>query len=551
MLCDIDLPVIIIIGVKSFAWTVFGDPNDGYVTQTAIRYPKAGSPNPSVKLHVVSVASLFTSELLAPEHLLSVEHYLMQVHWLSSSLVCALWMDRLQQNAVFAVYNITIGDVPGAPYSAAFTLNITSQTWIENYPMTSTVDGDAIVVKMPRPEGQRFVHLALIRIPASGSSLETVYLTSGDWEVTQILYVSRMHVAFESTIPGRQYRQVYRVPIEQTDVVNPECVTCSCGDPKSCGYNSFSFNPGQQYVLQHCHGPGVPQTLLSNIQTNGTAVVKAIMEDNQALLNATKEYFIPEPEFLTIEAGGVKMPAMRLKPSDGSSKYPTLFYAYNGPLSYSVAASYTLSGTRGRWHAELIGQYGFQIIIVDGRGTGYLGDVYGKAQYRRLGVVETEDQIAAARYAVEHLNADGSKLAFWGWSYGGYMASMLATSGTGVYAACIAVAPVTDWRYYDTAYTERFMRLPTPEDNLANYASTSILSRTGSFNNTKFMLIHGTADDNVHFQNTAQLVRAMVESEVDFRLQFYTDKAHSLSGSHTQKHLYRNMGQFLRSALNV
>ncbi|CAI8006714.1 Prolyl endopeptidase FAP [Geodia barretti] len=229
-----------------------------------------------------------------------------------------------------------------------------------------------------------------------------------------------------------------------------------------------------------------------------------------------------------------------------SRQYPVLVYVYGGPYSQQVADRSLLSSLS---LVYLCSNLSLIVAKVDGRGTGFRGDNFKYAVYKNLGHFETIDQIRAGRYLQSMGFVDGSRLAIYGSSYGGYMAGMVGSSGSGVFSTAISQSPVTTWYYYDSAYTERYMDLP--QNNRQAYEESSVLYRAGNLSDVDYLLIHGTGDDNVHFQNTAQLVQALTEKEVQFRVQFYTDKAHSLSGQPTRYHLYELIRDFLAESFDL
>jgi len=200
---------------------------------------------------------------------------------------------------------------------------------------------------------------------------------------------------------------------------------------------------------------------------------------------------------------------------------------YGGPSTQKVTDRYSYG-----FDHFLVSSHDIILINFDARGAGYYGYKFMYAVYKQLGHYEAVDAVNVGKYLKTQPYVDPKKIAIWGWSYGGFYSSTVMGMDSDVITTAVAVAPVTDWRYYDTVYTERYMGLPTPEDNIAGYQSTSVLSMTKNFRGKNFLLIHGTADDNVHFQNAAQLSAALVKDKVKFRGQFYTDKRHSIQTSH-------------------
>uniref|UniRef100_A0AAY4BWB2 Dipeptidyl-peptidase IV n=1 Tax=Denticeps clupeoides TaxID=299321 RepID=A0AAY4BWB2_9TELE len=257
-----------------------------------------------------------------------------------------------------------------------------------------------------------------------------------------------------------------------------------------------------------------------------------ILEDNSELESILKEFHRPTTQRdLWYQ--------MMLPPNfDKSKKYPLLIYVYGGPASQTTDFSFRLG-----WSTYLASTEGVIVANFDGRGSGYQGDEVMHAIYQRLGTYEVEDQISAVRKFIDMGFIDTERIAIWGWSYGGYVTSMALGAGTGLFKCGIAVAPVAKWDYYDAVYTERYMS--RPDENVDGYKNSTVMSRAKNFQSVEYLLIHGTADDNVHFQQAAQISKALVDEKVDFEAMWYTDKDHTLAGS-ARYHVYNHMTHFLQ-----
>jgi dipeptidyl-peptidase-4 len=266
-----------------------------------------------------------------------------------------------------------------------------------------------------------------------------------------------------------------------------------------------------------------------------------VLEGNEALREAMAEYGFAPTEFLTVPtASGQELNAWMIKPMDfdPARKYPLFIYVYGGPESQNVVDAW---GRRGPWF-QMLTQKGYIVACVDNRGTNGRGEAFRKATYRQLGKLETIDQVEAAQWfgALDYI--DRERIGMFGWSYGGFMTSLCMTKGNGTLRMGIAVAPVTNWRYYDTIYTERFMR--TPQENPEGYDHNSPIHFANTLKG-KFLLIHGTGDDNVHFQNSVDFSEALVQANKQFEMQFYPNKSHGISGGNTTIHLYSRMTDFI------
>ncbi len=259
------------------------------------------------------------------------------------------------------------------------------------------------------------------------------------------------------------------------------------------------------------------------------------------------EYALSQAEFIKVpNRHGDSLNGWMLKPTnfDPAKKYPVLFVNYGGPGSQQVANRF---GAVNFWH-QMLAQKGYILVSVDNTGTGFRGEEFKKKTYLQLGKLEIEDQIDAAKWLAQKPFVDGKNIGHWGWSYGGFMSSLAITKGADIFSAAIAVAPVTSWRYYDNIYTERYMR--TPQENQKGYDENAPINFVDQIKG-KYLLIHGTADDNVHFQNSVQMITALVKANVDFETMYYPNKNHGISGGadNTSFHLWSKMTNWIYNNL--
>jgi len=224
---------------------------------------------------------------------------------------------------------------------------------------------------------------------------------------------------------------------------------------------------------------------------------------------------------------------------DPKGTYPLLMNVYGGPASQTVLKTFDQVG----FHAYISSQFSVIIASVDGRGTGARGSAWEKQTYKKLGVIESEDQIIAAKYFQTLGYVQKDKIGIWGWSYGGFMTCFVMSAPNTPFKYGVSVAPVTNWKFYDSVYTERYMQ--TPQENPKGYEETSILSRVANIKDYSLLIAHGTGDDNVHFQNTAELVKVLIDSGKQFEVMFYTNRDHSISSNGARHHLYRLLSDFL------
>lgn len=351
-------------------------------------------------------------------------------------------------------------------------------------------------------------------------------LTSGNYDVTALLSVNDEAglVFYEAADESPLRRNIYKININKGQ---PQKLS------QKVGYNTASFSSEGKYFVNRWSDEATP-TQISLHDGNGKQV--RVLEDNQSVRERVSVAQLPKREFISVTAadGVSSLNGWLLKPRDfnAAKKYPVVMIQYSGPNSQQVLDRYSPD-----WYYALLDE-GFIVACVDGRGTGARGEEFRKGTYLNLGIKESDDQIAAARYLGSLPYVDAKAIGIWGWSYGGYNVLMSMSRGNGVFKAGVAIAPVTDWRFYDTIYTERFMR--TPEQNHDGYANGSALDLASQLQGN-LLLIHGTSDDNVHFQNSVEYVRAMVNAGKHFDQFFFPDKNHSIYGGNTRKYLYEKV----------
>ena len=263
------------------------------------------------------------------------------------------------------------------------------------------------------------------------------------------------------------------------------------------------------------------------------------------MLEQLKPYNLSSKEFSTLNVNGNDLNMWMIKPQnfDPTKSYPLLMFQYSGPGSQSVTNSFY--GTNDYWH-QMLAQQGYIVACVDGRGTGYKGADFKKVTQKELGKYEVEDQIQAAKQLGAESYIDAERIGIWGWSYGGFMSSNCLFKGNETFAMAIAVAPVTSWRFYDSIYTERYMT--TPQENASGYDDNSPINHVDKLKGD-FLLVHGSADDNVHVQNTMQMIEALIQANKQFDWAIYPDKNHGIYGGNTRLHLYTKMTNFIKENL--
>lgn len=306
------------------------------------------------------------------------------------------------------------------------------------------------------------------------------------------------------------------------------------------GTNNAMFSTGMKYFINFFNNTETPTEVTIN-DNNGKTI--ATLMDNADLKAKVAGMKMPEKEFFTFTTPeGYELNGWMMRPVDfdPSKKYPVLMFQYSGPGSQQVLDTWSVS-----WETYMATQ-GYIAVCVDGRGTGGRGAAFEKCTYLSIGVKEADDQVSAAKYLGTLPYIDKDRIAIWGWSYGGYMTLMSMSQGSNVFKAGIAVAAPTDWRFYDTVYTERFMR--TPQENKEGYDKASAINRIDKLHG-KLLMVHGTADDNVHYRNMAEYCEELVQHDKYCDMQIYTNRNHNIMGGNTRNHLYKKLTNYIKENL--
>ena len=359
-------------------------------------------------------------------------------------------------------------------------------------------------------------------------------ITNGNWEVTNFYGIDdKDYMYYSSNESGSIHSTMYKMSLTSN---------LGKGSPmtKITGTNNVTFSKGMKYFMNSYSNHNTAPVYTLN-RTSDREIIE-VLEDNSAFNKTLSEYDLSEKEFFTIETEvGVELNAWMMKPTDFDSKkeYPLYMFLYGGPGSQQVTDSW---GWFNYFWYQHLNQLGYIVVCVDNRGTGGKGAEFKKMTYQELGKYETIDQINAAKYFGSLDYIDSERIGIQGWSYGGYMSSLAITKGADVFKMAIAVAPVTNWRYYDNIYTERYMR--TPQENASGYDNNSPINHVDKLKGS-YLLVHGSADDNVHVQNTMEMISALVRANKQFDLFIYPDKNHGIYGGNTRYHLYKKMTDFI------
>uniref|UniRef100_A0A8C1N7G4 Fibroblast activation protein, alpha n=1 Tax=Cyprinus carpio TaxID=7962 RepID=A0A8C1N7G4_CYPCA len=491
-------------GVHNIEYSLYG--NDQYPTTVFIPYPKAGCVIPRARLFVVDVENPSRqSEVLVPKSVGVGDHYLRTVTWVTDERLAVQWLPRRQDSVLLQIY-----DYDGTNWKE-------TSVRINNY-----------MVLTYFPAAPYFA--------ANNMSFYKVMSNDNGYKHLHYLFFQNFHIhtCHSEIFLEKHISLALRISISKSGHSAPECLTCSLYQDR-CQYNSAYFSLNASFFRMDCYGPGLP--LFTLMDNRGP-----VLEDNKKLEKIlTTELLMPTIKRATMKIAGFNLWYQMMFPPnfDSSKKYPLLIQVYGGPASQNTDYVFRLE-----WATYLCSTEKVIIASFDGRGSGFQGDELMHAIYGRLGTYEVEDQISAVRKFIEMGFIDKDRIGMWGWSYGGYVTSMVLGSGSGLFKCGIAVAPVAKWDYYDAVYTERYMH--RPEENTESYKNSTVTDRAKNFKSVQYMLVHGTADDNVHFQQAAQISKALVENQVDFEAMWYTDKDHGLSGK-ARYHLYAHLNHFLQN----
>ncbi|WP_088323741.1 S9 family peptidase [Polaribacter tangerinus] len=502
--------------VPTFSMDLVGTQN--YPTQQVFKYPKAGETNAKVTLHVYDFTSQKTSKILLGDY-----EYIPRIKWTNNTDVLVATTLNRHQN------NLKLHAVNTANKSVRTLLNETDEAYIKiNNHLTFLTDNSFIWTS----EKDGYNHL--YHYDFNGNLIHQI--TKGKWEVTDYYgYEEKTAtIYYQSVENGSINRDVYAIKI---DGRNKRKITSKIGT------NKASFSKNLQYFINNYSSATTPY--IYSLHNKNGKLLKTI-KDNSSLKEALNDYIISPKEFSTIKINGNELNMWMLKPSnfDANKKYPVLMFQYSGPGSQQVAN--TWNNSNDYWH-NMLSQKGMIIVCIDGRGTGFKGRDFKKSTYLNLVKYETEDQIAAAKKIAKLPFVDAKNIGIWGWSFGGHMSTNALLKGSDIFTTAIAVAPVTSWRFYDTVYTERFLR--TPQENPGGYDDNSPINYAEKLKGN-YLLVHGTGDDNVHVQNSYRMINALIDANKQFDMFIVPDRTHSIyRGKNMRLNLYTKMTNFVEKHL--
>ncbi|MFA6745196.1 MAG: S9 family peptidase [Bacteroides graminisolvens] len=488
------------------------------------KYPKAGEANSKVSVHTFDIKSKVTRKIKLP---LDPDGYIPRIRFTQDAAKLAIMTLNRNQNRFdlyFADPRSTLCKLvlrDESPYYINESVFDNIMFYPQNFSFISEKDG--------------YSHLYWYSM--GGNLVKQV--TKGKFEVKRFIGwdAATNTFYFESNEESPLRTAVYKTDKKGGRIKLSE----------KAGTNSAIFSSNLKYFMNTYSSLQTPTVITLN---DNTGKVLKTLVTNQKLKETLAQYQLPKKEVFTFRTSqGTELNGWMIKPADfnESKKYPVLLYQYSGPGSQEVVDKWGIGGDRGGigWDAYMASK-GYVIVCVDGRGTGGRGAEFAKCTYLNLGVKEAQDQVETAKHMAAQPYVDKSRIGIWGWSFGGYMTIMSMSEGTPIFKAGAAVAAVTDWRFYDTVYVERFMR--TPQQNAEGYKAGSAFTRAANLNG-RLLLVHGMADDNVHFQNCAEYSECLVQADKQFDMQVYTNRNHGIYGGNTRYHLFTRLTEFFLNNL--
>ena len=499
--------------VKEFSMTFY---NELYPESYDFKYPKAGEKNSKVSVYIADIESGKKQEIFIGQY-----EYIPRMEWSPSNNQLILQSMNRHQSSL--KYHLV--DLKGDIWGPSVIFEEKSETYVDvDDNLVFLKDGNSLL-RTSEIDGNKHIY----KLSFDGTHTQ---VTSGNWDVIDFLGLDTKSntIYYSSCEPHATQKSVYGI---QVNGKNKKELTISKG------YNDAEFLKGMKYFIHTYSNANTPPVISLK---NAKGKLIETLEDNSRLAKLLSSSYTLSPKtFSTIETDNAILNTWMILPHDFDStkKYPVYFNVYGGPGHNEVLDSW--DGSDYMYH-QLLAQQGYIVFCVDPRGTMYRGAEFKKSTYLELGKLETEDILNCAKVLGEYSWIDKERMGIMGWSYGGFMSSLAITKGADLFKMAIAVAPVTSWRYYDNIYTERFMR--TPQENAKGYDDNSPINHVRKLKGN-YLLIHGAADDNVHYQNTMEMVNAMVAADKQFDLFIYPNKNHGIYGGNTRNHLFQMMFDYI------
>ncbi len=486
-----------------------------YPEQYKFKYPKAGEANSIVKVFVVEAKNGKCKELvLGSEN----DQYLPRIKWTNNPNTLSVQrLNRLQNKWELLMVNGT---------EVSQSLEEKSKYYVDITDEIYFLKDNKHMIVSSEQDGNKHLYFHKLEGP------QIYQITKGKWEIDNVLGVDEKNelIYFTSTEDSPTERHIYSINFQGKGKAK---LTTEKGWHGAKFSNDFSLslhnfttaNSPHKYVIRNSNWEEI-----------------RVVEDNQSYIDRNDTFKTSDVEFSQVSVNGTELNYWMVKPAnfDENKKYPLLMFVYGGPGSQTVKNGFGYGNSY--WFQMLANKHNIIVASVDNRGTGARGEEFKKMTYKQLGKYETEDQIAAAKVFRKKAYIDAERVGIWGWSYGGYMSSLCLAKGNDVFKMAIAVAPVSNWRFYDNIYTERYMALP--QSNGKGYDDNSPINFVKDIKG-KYLIVHGTGDDNVHFQNSVMMVNELIKNNIPFDSEFYPNKNHGIYGGYTRLHLYNKMTNFV------
>lgn len=495
--------------------------NDTYPENYTYKYPKVGEKNSVVSIFIYNVS---TGHSVPVNIGAEKDQYIPRIKWIGDSRdLCVFRMNRLQNKLELLKADASTG-------KSSIFYKEENKRYIEINDDITFFNHNQNFLWVSSKNGYNHIYYYSI------GGKQILQVTHGNWDVTAFYGFDdkKGFLYFQNAEVSPMQRQVYSIRVDGS---NKKLLT-----PWS-GTNNAVFNPVLNYfLLSHSSADSVPSYSICNI--NGRVI--RTLEKNTELKTKLADYSLSKKEFFTFPlADSTMLNGWMMKPVDfnPAKKYPVLMYVYGGPGSQQVVDAFDLNNSL---FYNYLNQHGYIVACVDNRGTGARGEEFMKMTYLHLGKYETEDQISAAKYLASQKFVDGTRIGIMGWSYGGYMSALCLEHGAGIFKSAVSIAPVTNWKFYDSIYTERYMR--TLKENKDGYEEMAPMNSADKIKG-HLLLVHGLADDNVHYQNSAEFMKNLYKNNVKFQQLTFPDKNHGISGGNTRYYLFTQIADFLFSNL--
>ncbi|XP_053800546.1 dipeptidyl aminopeptidase-like protein 6 isoform X2 [Vidua chalybeata] len=512
-----------------------------YPTVKTYHYPKAGMENPTISLHVIGLnGPTHDLEMTPPDDQRMRDYYITMVKWATSTKVAVNWLNRAQNVSILTLCDATTGVCTKKHEDE-------SDAWLhrQNEEPIFSRDGRKFFFVRAIPQGGRghFYHIAMSSSQPNSSNDDLQAITSGDWDVTKILAYDerRQKIYFHSTEDSPRRRHLYSASTNGN--FNRRCLSCDLIE--NCTYFSASFSHNLEYFLLTCEGPRVPMVTVHNT-TDAQKIFELEVNENVQL--AVNDRQMPKVEYMEIKIDDYRLPMQILKPATfaDTAHYPLLLVVDGTPGSQSVTERFEVT-----WESVMVSSHNAIVLKFDGRGSGFQGAKLLHEVKRRLGLLEEKDQLEAVRTMLQEHFIDKTRVGVFGKDYGGYLSTYMLPAGEDnqVFACGAALSPVTDFRLYASAFSERYLGLHGV-DNRA-YEISKLSHRVSLLKDQTFLIIHATADEKIHFQHTTDLITHLIRAKANYSLQIYPDQSHYFSNAAFEQHLYHSIVNFFVECFQV